>query len=216
MIDGGGSVNSDYDVGKNTLVPYILDRGFTKIDIVIISHFDNDHVGGILTLLKELKVKTVYIPKQIEDSKNYRDFISICKNKNMKVDEVIAGNRIRIERNLYLDILWPTNNQITTNVLNNNSIVCNLHYKKFSMLFTGDIEEIAEKQILETYSSNLNLLDVDILKVGHHGSKTSSIEEFLDVIRPKVSVIGVGKGNNFGHPSDVVLNRLKLLRFKGL
>lgn len=209
LIDGGGSINSDYDVGKNTLVPYILDRGFTKIDIVIISHFDNDHVGGILTLLQELKVKKVYIPKQIEDSKNYRDFISICKKKNIKVDEIVAGNRIRIERNLYMDILWPTNNQITTNVLNNNSIVCSLQYKKFSMLFTGDIEEIAEKQILECYSSNLNLLNADILKVGHHGSKTSSIQEFLEVVSPKISVIGVGENNNFGHPSDDVLNRLK-------
>lgn len=164
LIDGGGSINSDYDVGKNTLVPYILDRGFTKIDVIIISHFDSDHVGGILTLLEEIEVKRVYISKQIEDSKNYNDFIEISKKKNIEVYEVIAGNRIRIENNLYIDILWPTDNQITTNILNNNAIVCNLHYKEFSMLFTGDIEEIAEKKILEEYK-NSNLLEATVLKV---------------------------------------------------
>lgn len=122
--------------------------------------------------------------------------------------EVVSGNRINIEKNLYFDILWPSNNQITTNVLNNNSIVCNLHYKNFSMLFTGDIEEIAENEILDYYSSNINLLKADVLKVGHHGSKTSSTDKFLKAINPKIAVIGVGKNNNFGHPNKDVLNRL--------
>jgi len=211
LIDGGGSINSDFDVGESTLLPYILDRGFTKIDIVIISHFDSDHVGGILTILEELKVNTVYISKQIENSNNYRDFIEIVKKKNIKVHEVIAGNRIRIENNLYFDVLWPKNKQITTNILNNNAIVCNLHYKKFSMLFTGDIEAIAEEEILCLYSANSNLLKADIFKVGHHGSKTSSIQEFLEAVSPRVAVIGVGKNNNFGHPNEGVIERLERL-----
>ena len=125
--------------------------------------------------------------------------------------EVIAGNRIQIEKNLYFDVLWPQNRQISENVLNNNSIVCNLHYNNFSMLFTGDIEEIAENEILKLYSSNQKLLKSDILKVGHHGSRTSSTEEFLNIISPKVAVIGVGKNNNFGHPNGNVLTRLQVL-----
>lgn len=215
LIDGGGSASSsDFDVGKNTLIPYILDRGYTKIDVVIISHFDNDHVGGILTLLEEIKVEKVYISKQIEKSSNYNKFLKIITSKNIKVYEVVAGNRINIEKNLYFDILWPTNQAITTNVLNNNAIVCNLHYKNFNMLFTGDIEEIAEKEILELYSSNKNLIKAKILKVGHHGSKTSSTDEFLDVVNPKIAVIGVGKNNNFGHPNDGVIERLNKLNCK--
>ena len=208
LIDGGGSSSSDFDVGENTLIPYILDRGFTKIDAVIISHFDHDHVGGILTLMQELKIGKVYISKQTEKSENYDEFLKIAKDNEIKVYEVVAGNRIHIEKNLYFDILWPTNKQIATNVINNNAIVCNLHYKKFSMLFTGDIEEIAEKEILELYSQNENLLKANILKVGHHGSKTSSTSEFINVVKPKIAVIGVGKNNKFGHPNDLVLQRL--------
>lgn len=211
LIDGGGSANSNFDVGKNTLVPYVLDRGFTKIDIVIISHFDSDHIGGILTLLEELKVEKVYISKQIEVSNNYKKFLQIINEKNIKAYEVDVGNRIFIENSLYFDVVWPKKEQITNNVLNNNAIVCNLHYKNFSMLFTGDIEEIAEKEILELYLKNKNLIKADILKVGHHGSKTSSTEDFLRLVMPKVAVIGVGKNNNFGHPNEGVLERFKKL-----
>lgn len=165
--------------------------------------------GGVISVLQELKVKKIYISKQIEECENYKKLLNIANEKRVKVYEVVSGNRINIEKDLYFDILWPSNNQITANVLNNNSIVCNLHYKNFSMLFTGDIEEIAENEILNYYSSNINLLKSDVLKVGHHGSKTSSIDEFLRVINPKIAVIGVGKNNNFGHPNKDVLDRLK-------
>ena len=214
LIDGGGSSSSDFDVGKSTLIPYILDRGFIKIDVVIISHFDQDHIAGILTVLQELKVGKVYISKQIEISENYEKFFEIVNDKKIKVYEVVAGNRIHIEKNLYFDVLWPTENQIATNVLNNNAIVCNLHYIDFSMLFTGDIEEIAEKEILELYSQHNNLLKTNILKIGHHGSKTSSTSEFLDVLKPQIAVIGVGKNNKFGHPNDGVLQRINDLNCK--
>ena len=159
-------------------------------------------------MLHELKVGKIYISKQIEDSTNYQKFLEIVNEKEIKVNEVVAGNRVKIEKNLYFDILWPTENQITTNVLNNNAIVCNLHYKNFSMLFTGDIEEIAEKEILELYFQNKDLLKANILKVGHHGSKTSTTSEFLNIVNPQIAVIGVGKNNKFGHPNDGVLQRL--------
>lgn len=214
LIDGGGSINSDFDVGENTLIPYILDRGFTKIDIVIISHFDNDHVGGILTLLQELKVKKVYISKQTEKSKNYEEFVKLTSEKSIKVHEVISGNRIHIEKNLYFDVIWPTNKQITTNILNNNAIVCNLHYKNFTMLFTGDIEEIAENEILSLYSKNKTVLESDILKIGHHGSKTSSTEDFLKTVSPKIGIIGVGRDNKFGHPNEGILKRFENINCK--
>ena len=214
LIDGGGSSNSDFDVGKSTLIPYILDRGFTSIDIVIISHFDQDHVGAILTLLQELRVGRVYISKQAENSENYEKFLKIISEKNIKVYEVMAGNKIHIEKNLYLDILWPTENLISTNALNNNAMVFNLHYKKFSMLFTGDIEETSEKEILKLYSKNKDLLKANILKVAHHGSKTSSTSEFINVVNPKIAVIGVGNNNKFGHPNENVLERLKQLGCK--
>lgn len=122
---------------------------------------------------------------------------------------VEKGDIINIERDLKIRILFPTNELIEENVLNNNSVVAKLEYKKFSMLFTGDIEKIAEEKLLKNISNNL--LKTDILKVAHHGSKTSSIQEFVKKVQPKIALIGVGKNNKFKHPDSEVLNRLQQL-----
>lgn len=167
--------------------------------------------------MENLKVENVIIGKQFEDSENYQKFIEIVNEKKIKVYVVEAGQKINIERNLYCDVLWPSSgNVVTENVLNNNSLVCRLVYKDFSMLFTGDIEEIAEKRILEEYKNNLQVLNSTILKVAHHGSKTSSSAEFLKKVKPKIVLIGVGKLNTFGHPNEGVLKRLTGLRCKSL
>lgn len=166
--------------------------------------------GGVLTVLEELKVSKVIISKQGENSENYRRFEQIVEDKKIKVMTVDKGDRLKIERNIYFDILWPKNDKLASeNILNNNSIVCKLSYNKFSMIFTGDIEEIAEKQILNEYKHNLGVLNSQILKVAHHGSKTSSIKEFIDAVNPKIALIGVGENNKFGHPNEEVLTRLK-------
>ena len=166
--------------------------------------------GGILTVLEELKVSKVVISKQGENSENYKRFKQIIKDKKIKVMTVDMGDRLKIERNLYFDILWPNNEKmILENSLNNNSIVCKMSYINFSMLFTGDIEEIAEKQMLKEYKNNLGIFSSQILKVAHHGSKTSSIKEFIDAVTPKIALIGVGENNKFGHPNEEVLTRLK-------
>ena len=81
------------------------------------------------------------------------------------------------------------------------------------MLFTGDIEEIAERKILNNYKSNLSVLKATVLKVGHHGSKTSSIQEFIEAVKPKIALIGVGENNKFAHPNDDVIERLEKLRY---
>lgn len=100
--------------------------------------------------------------------------------------------------------------------MNNNSIVAKLIYKDFSILFTGDIEGIAEKQILSAYKNNMQNLNSTILKVGHHGSKTSSTKNFIETINPQIALIGVGENNMFGHPNDGVIERLEKIRCKDL
>lgn len=212
LIDGGGSLSKEFDVGKSTLLPYILDRGYTKIDYIFISHFDQDHVGGLLTILKELKVGQVVISKQKENSENYQKFLKIVKDKKINVKQVKIGDKVKINKDIYFDILWPEEEQITDNILNNNAIVMKLHYFNFSMLFTGDIEQIAEEKIIEKYKGKEKKLKSDIIKIAHHGSKTSSIENFLKLVKPKVALIGVGKNNKFGHPNEEVLGRLKHLK----
>ena len=215
LIDGGG--NENYDIGKNTLLPYILDRGYTKLDYIIISHFDTDHIGGLLTVIEELEVGKIIISKQGEDSNNFQNFKKIVNDKKIKVAIVSKGDKLKIENDLYFDVLWPKEGGlISQNTLNNNSIVFKLRYKNFSMLFTGDIEEIAENQILKEYKNDLQSLNSTVLKVGHHGSKTSSTKEFIDEVKPLIALIGVGENNKFGHPNGDVLQRFEILRCENL
>lgn len=136
----------------------------------------------------------------------------MVKEKNIKIQVVEAEQRIKIEKDLYFDVLWPiSENTISENIINNNSLVCKMVYKNFSCIFTGDIEEIAEKAILEKYKDT-NTLKSTILKVAHHGSKSSSTEKFLDAVKPKIVLIGVGKNNAFGHPNIGVLERIEFRR----
>lgn len=166
--------------------------------------------GGLLYIMQEIKVNNIIIGKQYKSSENYEEFIKIVKEKKINVKIVEGGEKVSIEDNLYFDIMWPfSDNMISDNSINNNSLVCKLNYKNYSMLFTGDIEAIAEKAILKKYSKNLNILKSDILKVAHHGSKTSSITEFIEKIKPKYAIIGVGEDNKFGHPSDSTIQNLE-------
>ena len=160
--------------------------------------------------MQEIKVNNIIIGKQYKSSENYEEFIKIVKEKKINVKIVEEGEKVSIEDNLHFDIIWPfSDNMISDNSINNNSLVCKLNYKNYSMLFTGDIEAIAEKAILKKYSKNLNILKSDILKVAHHGSKTSSITEFIEKIKPKYAIIGVGEDNKFGHPSDNTIQNLE-------
>lgn len=211
LIDGGGSETGSFDVGEKILLPYLLDRGVTKIDYMMISHFDSDHVGGLFSILENLRVEHVLISKQGKESENYKHFLEISKRKKIKVIYAEAGDRINIEKNMFFEILFPTRNLISENILNNNSIVARLVYKNIKILFTGDIEEIAEKELIKLYSKT-NKLRADILKVAHHGSKSSTIASFLKLVNPRISLIGVGATNTFGHPNIGVLERLEQIR----
>lgn len=122
--------------------------------------------------MEKLKAKNVVIGKQFESSENYKEFIQIIKTRKMKVSIVEAGQKINIEKDLYFNVLWPSSDYlISENILNNNSLVGKLVYKNFSILFTGDVEEIAEKAILQKYKDNLGVLNANILKVAHHRFK---------------------------------------------
>lgn len=164
--------------------------------------------------MEKMKVRNVIIGKQFENSENYQKFINLLKHKKTKLYIVEADQKVKIEENLYFDILWPNSKRvINENNINNNSLVCKMMYSNISVLFTGDIEEMAEKAILEKYKST-NILEATILKVAHHGSKTSSTIEFLQAVNPKYAVISVGKNNKFGHPADSTLENLKKINCK--
>ena len=210
LIDGGG--NENYDIGANVLIPYLLNKKIKQIDYLMISHFDTDHVGGTFKVLEKLKVKQVIISQQKEDSSNFQKFLEIAKKRNIKIIVVKAGDIIQIEKNIYIEVLWPTEKlEISTNPLNNNSIVAKLIYENTSILFTGDIEAKAEKELVKKYDKNLKS---DILKVAHHGSQTSSTQDFIDKVNPKIALIGVGYKNKFDHPNKEILERLQKINCK--
>ena len=209
LIDGGGSLYSDsFDVGEKTLFPYLLDRGITYLDYVIVSHFDADHFQGLEYVINNIKVKNAIISSLGQNSKEYETFLNLAKKKKINIIYVKKGDSINFN-NAKIEILYPDNEIINDNAKNNNALVCKLIYNNFSMLFTGDIEEIAEKKILKLYEKNKEKLRADVLKVGHHGSKTSSSYDFIKTVSPKIALIGVGKDNNFGHPNLGVIERLE-------
>lgn len=207
LIDGGGS--DSFDVGEKVLLPYLLDRRILKIDYVLISHFDTDHCGGILTIMEKVKVKNIIISEQAEHSENYERFKKLMIHKKIRLIEVKKWDKIKIGRYSEFKILFPTSRLLSENPLNNNSIVAQFNYNNFKMLFTGDIEKLAEQQILKAEKAEIR---ADILKVAHHGSKTSSIPEFIKAVKPKIALIGVGKNNTFGHPNQQTIKNLENIK----
>lgn len=213
IIDGGEGNTDKYDYGENVVLPYLLDRGITKIDYLIISHCDSDHIGGLFAVLENLKVEQILIGIQPEDSEQFEELIKMANKKKIEIKFLKAGDVFKLEKDIKLEVLWPIKNElIDENTLNNNSLVFKLFYKEFSILFTGDIEEIAEKEIINKYK--ISKLNATILKVAHHGSKTSSTKDFLEKVNPKIALIGVGEDNKFGHPSENILKQLKSFNIK--
>ena len=201
IVDSGGS--ESYDVGKNVLLPYLLDKRITKIDYIMISHFDTDHCKGFEYVLENLKVKNVIISKQSETSENFKQIMKIIRKKRINLIIVQKETKIKIDNFTTVDILSPQSENIADN-MNDNSIVAKFEAYNFSILFTGDASEKIEKELIK---EKINLKS-DILKVSHHGSKTGTSEEFLKSVKPKIALIGVGENNKFGHPTKDVIKRL--------
>lgn len=219
LIDSGGSTaSSSFDVGNKVLLPYLLDRRIKKIDFIIVSHFDADHCQAFETVIDNINVRKVVVCKQSMITQEYLNIINKCKKKNIKIIVVERGDKLKIDKRAEFEILHPGERFLDDGKggLNANAIVCKMNYKLdngkvFSILFTGDIEVEAEKELEQVYGKKLK---ADILKIAHHGSKTSSREEFIKLVAPKIALIGVGENNKFGHPADITLERLEKEKVK--
>lgn len=207
LIDGGGTVFNDYDVGKNKVIPYLRRKGIQKIDMMFLTHPDLDHLEGLVSILKEMSVDKVFDTELTCESMTYLEFLSLIQeNKDISYYKIKAGDIIEINKNLNIFVLNPDKSNCYSSEadFNNNSIVLKLQYKNANFLFTGDIEKEIEVKLL----SEDICLESDILKVAHHGSSSSSYGIFLETVNPEVAVISVGD-NNFGHPDSDVVNRLE-------
>lgn len=197
LIDTGGNMFSDYNIAQNKLIPYFKSLGIKKLNYLILTHGDYDHMGESINLINEFKVDNV-----IFNHDNYNDLeldlIKVLDNENINYYQNIES--LNIDNNK----LYFLNNKLYNNE-NDNSNIIYTEINGIRILLMGDAGVAAEKDILSKY----NLSDIDILKVGHHGSKTSSSENFIDKINPLYSIISVGKNNWYGHPNDEVLEILK-------
>lgn len=218
LIDGGGNRDKEkYDVGKKVLLPYLLDRRVKKLDYIIVSHFDADHAQGLEAVIQNIKVKNIIVCKQASNSALYQEIMKLCKKKKVNIITVKRGQTIKVDKYVHFEILHPGDIMLDDGKggLNANAIVakmyCTIKNKTTTIMFTGDIEEKAEEELVKIYGDKLK---ADILKVAHHGSKTSSTAGFLKCVSPKIALIGVGKDNTFGHPNSGVLSRLEDINAK--
>jgi competence protein ComEC len=177
-----------------------------NIDLVVSTHPHEDHIGGLVEVLKEYDVKQVLESSVEYDSPVYQEWQSIIEGKKIKSITAQTGQHIELGEGIGLDVLYDGEASMgdSTSALDCNSVVSRLVYGNISVLLTADIFAETERYLLDSRFA----LNSTVLKVAHHGSDSSSCTEFLSVVKPQVAVISVGADNNFGHPSPEVLGRL--------
>lgn len=194
---------ADKDV-SNSVVEYLCRQNINKLDLVVVTHPHRDHIGQMEDVVNNFKIDNFImseIPLEIiPTSITYKKMLESIKNKNLKIKLVHSGEKFTLG-NLKIDILGPYKQYDN---LNNNSVVMRLEYGNESFIFTGDAEKEAENDIIKN-GFNLN---ASVLKVGHHGSNTSTTKSFLEKVNPKVSIISVGKDKN-KLPKENIIKRIK-------
>ncbi|MBR5486700.1 MAG: MBL fold metallo-hydrolase, partial [Phascolarctobacterium sp.] len=209
VIDTGGLKN--YDTGSRVLVPFLRSLGESKVDALLLSHYDLDHAGGAGALARNMKIERLILPST--DSSSEIEDALLRKVKSSFVERASVGRKYEFGK-VVLEIVDAAVGEKENNLndegvkriapskgSNKGSTVASVRYGKHSLLFTGDISASRERSLK-------NLQQYDVLKVAHHGSRNSSSLKFLGQVRPKVAVISVGAGNSYGHPHEETLGRL--------
>lgn len=202
LIDGGGApvFQRDYNVGESIYLPYLVAHGLTHVDTAIVSHYHKDHVEGIITAAENLTIKTLAMPDAEPDNEYRKKLMQLAKERGIEIVYLKEGDEIEYPSGLKLKILAPDDAQLSGKDQNDVSIVAELHYGKFTALFTGDSGD----KVNENYAR-----DIDLLKVAHHGSETANDMDFVEHVNPKYAVISVGEGNEYDLPSRKVLGRYR-------
>ncbi|WHH60437.1 DNA internalization-related competence protein ComEC/Rec2 [Petroclostridium sp. X23] len=207
IIDGGGNEGeSEYDIGRNIVIPYLLKKGVMQIDMAVVSHYHDDHAEGILSIMEEMPVKLLLLPQRKNVNSLMQRLIKTAQQHNVPVYNIEKGTFIDMGKGITMEALYPDVNQVDSypeDEENNRSLVLALRHEALRFLFTGDIEKEAESYLIRQGIG----LKTDVIKVPHHGSDTSLTDDFLTALAPKYAVISVGR-NSFGHPAEVVLERL--------
>lgn len=184
------------------ILNHIAGKGYQKIDYVVATHPHNDHIGGMRNVTDCFEIGKVYMPDEVSTSDTYLGFLKALKNQGVPVSKATGGTEFE-EDGVKVEFLSPLREEYED--LNNWSAVVKITFGEKAFLFTGDAEELAEIDMLENGAD----LKADVLKVGHHGSSSSTSEAFLEAVSPKFAVISCGKDNDYGHPHKEVLRRLE-------
>lgn len=195
LIDGG---NNDQ---KENMVQYLQQYGIKKLDIVIGTHPDADHIGGLSAAIDYADVGKIYMPKVQSNTKTYENLLLSIQKKGLKITTAKAGLTLDLDNELNIQMVAPAQDGLDNN---NMSAVIRLQYGQTSFLLTGDASRESEQAMLDSGA----YLTSDVLLVGHHGSKSSTSPDFLKAVSPKYGVIQVGE-NSYGHPTETVLKRLQ-------
>ncbi len=193
LIDAGN--NADASLVKS----YISGQGIKKIDYLVGTHPHEDHIGGLDVVIDFFDIGKIYMPKVTHTTKTFEDVLVAIKNKGLKVTTAASGVNLINHSNLQVNMVAP--NGSSYKGLNDYSSVIHVKYGNAAFLFTGDAEAISEGEMLKAGHN----IKADVLKVGHHGSKTSTTSAFLKAVSPKYAVISAGAGNKYGHPSPKLL-----------
>ncbi len=198
LIDTG----NDFDGEK--IVEFLKAKGINKIDYLIGTHIHEDHIGGMADIVDNILVEKIYMPYNVtEDANFYKKVTNSINSKELLVETVSENDKILLSNNFILEVLYVDNKEPSNP--NNASIVLQLEYGTQKYLFMGDAEKEVETKLLQEDI----LEDIDVLKVGHHGSETSSTKEFIDKVSPEISVISVQNERYNNMPSQNIINRLK-------
>lgn len=196
LIDGGKSKASD------VIYTYLKKQNVERLDYIVCSHADEDHIGGLSAPLSTIDVGGILAPKTGADTNSYRNIVRKAEERGIEIDNPKPGDEMKLGSST-VEFFGPITESESDR--NNGSIVMKIVYGDTSFLFTGDAEREEEQEILNAGYD----LSADVLKVGHHGSKNSTTYPFLREIMPKYAVISVGKGNSYGHPTEDTLSRLR-------
>lgn len=212
LVDGGST--DQKRLGEYRLVPFLHSQGISSIDYAIVSHGDADHISGLQYLLEtgEVKIETLILPSPGRGEGVYEELADLAKESGSRVYWMTRGDRLRIrptwrKQELNIACLSPDKILQTTDK-NEHSLVLKLDYGEFHMLLTGDMTEANEQEILREYQREV-LQEIQVLKVAHHGSDTSSSELWIEAIHPRWAVLSYGEGNRYGHPKQAVMERLQ-------
>ncbi len=199
LIDGGTSEC------KDDLLNFLKSENIQKFDYIVGTHPHEDHIGSLDDVINAYDFDTILFPKVTTTTKTFENLVNAVKNKNKKFTTPVSGNEYTLG-DAKFKILAPSSDSYQS--LNNYSIVIKLTYGENTFMFTGDAETLSETEMLNSFDD----LTADVLKIGHHGSTTSTSKKFLNAVNPKYAVISVGKDNTYNHPTKTTMNKLEELK----